>query len=97
MKPMSAYGVVHYLLRQVNGPAREHWCVECGLPAVHWAYDHQDVFERFDPETHQIFCVNFDHYQPMCGRCHQALDAENASRVAKALKKALAEIATDAA
>lgn len=91
MKPMSAYGVVHYLLRQVKGPAREHLCIECEAPAVHWAYDHEDVFERFDPETGQVFSVNFDHYRPMCGGCHQHLDLANAARVAQSLAKAQAK------
>jgi hypothetical protein len=85
MTPMTAYGVVHYLLRKVNGPASKHWCVDCGKPARHWAYDHRDAFERIDLETRRVFSVNFDHYQPMCGACHQRLDMAHASQVLAAL------------
>ncbi|HSV37506.1 MAG TPA: hypothetical protein VLI04_01995 [Nocardioidaceae bacterium] len=72
---MTAYAVVHYLLRQHKGAALERTCVECAAPARHWAYDQNDVFARVDNETGQVFSVNFDHYQPMCQRCHQRLDA----------------------
>lgn len=77
MRPMSAYSVVHYLLRQHRGPASKHWCVECAKPAQHWAYDHKDAFARVDATNGQIFSVNFDHYQPMCAGCHQRLDAQH--------------------
>ena len=81
-EPMSAYGVVHYLLRKQRGPASKHWCVKCGQPAQQWAYDHRDVFERIDPMTSppMVFSVNFEHYQPMCARCHQRLDIAHAQR-----------------
>jgi hypothetical protein len=85
MKPMSAYGVVHYLLRKQRGSASKHWCVDCGKPALHWAYDHRDVFERFDADSMQVFSVNFDHYRPMCVPCHARLDIANAARVREAL------------
>ena len=87
MRPMTAYMVVHYLLNKIQGPASKHWCVECGKPALHWAYSHCDVFERVDMETKQVFSVNFDHYQPMCGSCHQKLDKANAPRIAAAVQR----------
>lgn len=84
LKPMSAYAVVHYLLRQHQGPASDRRCVECDRMARHWAYDHEDVFERLDVSTTPplIFSVNFDHYQPMCQPCHWRLDNANRARVA---------------
>lgn len=77
---MTAYGVVHYLLRKARGAASEHQCIECGRPARHWAYDHRDVFERIDENAipPMLFSVNFDHYQPMCQECHKALDNAHA-------------------
>lgn len=87
MKPMSAYYVVHYLLRKRLGPARHHQCVECERRAAHWAYDHADVFERFDTENQKVFSVNFDHYRAMCQRCHIRLDTANMPRIAKALEQ----------
>ncbi len=87
MQPMSAYGVVHYLLRKLRGSASKHWCVECSKPAQQWAYSHCDAFERIDLETGHVFSVNFDHYQPMCASCHQKLDAANRPRIEVALKR----------
>ncbi|GAC1601729.1 MAG: hypothetical protein NVS3B21_29530 [Acidimicrobiales bacterium] len=77
---MSAYGVVHYLLQKQKGSASAHPCVDCDGRAVHWSYDHQDVFERVDELTEppMVFSVNFEHYQPRCGSCHLALDRQAA-------------------
>lgn len=85
MKPMTAYGVVHYLLRKTNGAASKHWCVGCGARAQQWAYDHSDVFERFDEHLDPplIFSLNFEHYQPMCQPCHYRLDMANVKRLAE--------------
>ena len=91
MNPMTAYGVVHYLLRQQHGAARDHLCASCLAPAAHWAYDHRDVFERVDVDTRQVFSVNFDHYKPLCQRCHQRLDAANETRIQPLVEKAVAE------
>lgn len=91
MSPMSAYGVVHYLLRQHCGSAKDHSCATCLGPAKQWAYDHRDVFERVDVETEQVFSVNFNHYRPLCQRCHQRLDAANESRIRPLIKKAVDE------
>lgn len=83
-EPMTAYGVVHYLLQKQRGRASAHQCVDCGRPARQWAYDHKDVFERIDEYAHppMVFSVNFEHYQPMCLACHKALDNEHAGRPA---------------
>jgi hypothetical protein len=82
MTPLTAYGVVHYLLRKARGSASEHDCVACDRQADQWAYDHADAFERVDPHSvpPMVFSLNFDHYQPMCRFCHKALDNAKAGR-----------------
>jgi hypothetical protein len=65
------YKGLHVRLRRTNGRASEHLCT-CGRQAEHWSYDGRDPDEHdsvFGP-----FSLNLDRYQPLCVRCHRALD-----------------------
>lgn len=76
MKP-SSYVAAHRHVAATRGPARDHSCFQCGAPALHWAYQHDDPDERL--ELRGGFWVPFSsdpkHYEPMCVACHRRFDA----------------------
>ncbi len=77
------YGV-HRRVYRLKGAARLHACINCGLQARHWAYDHKDPDELTDESVGLLYSHNTDHYQPMCQFCHAQLDAAH-RRQARAL------------
>jgi hypothetical protein len=74
---MITYDGVHARLRQHRGPAKDQWCVRCGGPALHWAYDHRDAGEVIDGKTGLTYSLNEDHYLPMCAACHLQDDRDH--------------------
>lgn len=69
----ATYPAVHLRLARHQGRAADHACVDCGLAAAHWSYDHTDRNEKRSPEG-LLYSVNPDHYSPRCVPCHSALD-----------------------
>lgn len=69
-------GAVHQRLRTVRGPAAGNQCADCGSPAAHWSYDHNDPAERWDetPGRERWYSVNLGHYSPRCVQCHKRYD-----------------------
>ena len=63
-KPNDAitYFSFHRRLRKARGSAKDHPCVQCGKPSVHWAQIHDE-----DPR-------DFASYVPMCRSCHAKYD-----------------------
>lgn len=61
-KPVK-YHARHVRVYVERGRAREHQCVNCDQPAQEWAQIHDT--DGMHP---------YDHYQPMCFKCHKAYD-----------------------
>lgn len=78
----ATYNAVHLRIRKAKGKARDHACVDCGLPANHWSYDHKDPNERHD-DRGRPYSTDMDHYQARCHNCHKDLDVFHGSRCAK--------------
>ena len=75
------YKAVHIRLVRERGRASEFSCVECDEKAEQWAYQHGDSAELESPWRGQDgatrtvkFTPNLSAYEPMCRRCHTALD-----------------------
>jgi hypothetical protein len=66
------YFGLHRRVRKLRGAARNYQCADCGERAQHWSTVHGT--DGTDP---------FNHYRPMCQRCHFAYD-EVASKGDKA-------------
>jgi hypothetical protein len=65
------YGGMHKRVGSERGSA-SHLTCECGAPAEHWAYDHQDPDERQSPRG--PFSLKVEHYHAMCVPCHKVAD-----------------------
>lgn len=67
------YNAMHDRLRRDRGPAADHDCADCGAPAVHWSYDHDDAAELVD-HLGFPYSLDADHYVPRCLSCHRRVD-----------------------
>lgn len=65
----------HDRVRSRRGPARTHPCIDCGLPAAHWSYDHADPKELID-ERGNPMSADPNHYQARCVPCHKRFDLD---------------------
>src|SRR5690606_9282079 len=80
-----SYGTMHARIRRARGAAKHHACVDCGRPAHHWSYDHQDpneLAEVLQPRNMLAqYSLDMDHYQPRCRSCHWGFDRPGARKV----------------
>lgn len=81
------YTAVHGRVRNLHGSARQHACVSCGEPALHWSYDHLDPEERISQAERTAgiaYSLKTEHYQARCVPCHKRYDLDriNATRLA---------------
>jgi hypothetical protein len=67
-----AYRQAHKRLCDDRGPASDHSCQHCGMPAQDWAYNHADPDER--QSEHGPYSLDPAHYLPLCRRCHSYYD-----------------------
>ena len=77
LAPHVEYGAAHERVRRERGPAKHHRCVDCGLQARHWSYDHADPAQvsSLDARTLGIpYSLDISHYEPRCVPCHKAFD-----------------------
>ena len=78
------YANVHQRLNRERGRAADRSCIECGLAASDWAYQHNDPDERVETisrggKSYTVhYGLDFDSYAPMCHRCHVRLDKRTA-------------------
>ncbi|WP_292988369.1 hypothetical protein [Mycobacterium sp.] len=70
----TSYAATHARLTHRRGRARRQRCIDCGAPARHWSYDHQDPNELTSPAGLE-YSLDLDHYEPRCQPCHQTFDA----------------------
>lgn len=71
------YGAAHDRVRARQGNVKDSPCIDCGNPASHWSYDHQDPRELVSraPGTAGIpYSTNPAHYDPRCVSCHKRFD-----------------------
>ena len=68
------YNGMHHRLKSMLGSARLYGCVECGLTARDWAYDHTDPNEATEDGTGYPYSTDPDRYAPMCRSCHIRFD-----------------------
>lgn len=70
------YSGAHRRVSAVRGGASTHPCVDCGLPARDWSYDHADPEELFEEQRGRLLAYSMkpEHYVPRCKRCHNAFD-----------------------
>ena len=67
------YRAAHWRVQSDRGPASAHACVDCGLPAQHWSYDHCDR-EELMSDTGQPYSLKAHHYDARCAPCHATFD-----------------------
>lgn len=72
MDALPSYNMIHNMLRDEIGKAREFSCV-CGRAAEGWAYQHTAEIELRDKEG-MVYSANLSDYAPMCAICHVTLD-----------------------
>lgn len=74
----AGYHAIHNRMRRAKGLASTHSCENCGEPAAHWAYTHEDPDERLDPIVGCYYSPNPDFYVPLCHSCHVRTDRQYA-------------------
>lgn len=73
----AGYAAAHGRCETDRGPAHAHLCIDCGQPAKHWSYDHDDPQERVQVGGYGDGCpysLDPAHYSPRCVPCHKTYD-----------------------
>lgn len=74
------YSAAHMRVRQDRGSVRAHPCVDCGQPARHWSYNHDDPDELLGTTGRSPRLVAYspkpEHYSPRCVPCHKRFDLD---------------------
>lgn len=66
------YIAAHHRVYSSKGKATNHLC-PCGAQAHEWAYQGGCENELIDPRGRR-YSPDPDRYEPMCRKCHRALD-----------------------
>lgn len=74
-----SYQQMHARIRYWRGKASQFMCVDCGLTAAHWSYDHKDYAQVWGyacnwRKREIAYSLDPDHYEPRCASCHQNFD-----------------------
>lgn len=73
----AGYTAAHQRCRSDRGRVQEHPCIDCGNPAQHWSYNHDDADERIAyglSANGVAYSLDPDHYSPRCVSCHKVFD-----------------------
>jgi hypothetical protein len=81
------YDGAHGRVYALKGSASNYSCVDCGMSAKHWSYDHADPDERPGPPA--PYSVNPDHYTPRCVACHKRFDLDYLTHSGRTRKAAI--------
>lgn len=78
--PDAGYVAAHDRVRQDRGRVQERDCVDCGRPAQHWSYNHDDP-DELHGAVHSspnpvAYSLKPEHYSPRCVRCHKRFDLD---------------------
>lgn len=86
-KEVVKYNGMHYRLRQRNGPASDHACVDCGSAADEWSYDNTDPDEQIEIRMWRgkpielPYSLDPSFYVARCLSCHRTADGNRPRRV----------------
>jgi hypothetical protein len=69
----TTYKNAHRRVRNLNGPAKDQACVDCGGPAAHWSYNLNSPREQVAPAGYRYSSDPSD-YSARCVSCHWKLD-----------------------
>lgn len=75
----AGYGAAHDRVRRDRGRIGLHVCVNCGDPARHWSYNHDDPDELYAEglSAHPVaYSLKPEHYSPRCVPCHKRYDLD---------------------
>lgn len=73
----AGYTAAHERCRRDRGRVQEHQCIDCGAPAQHWSYNHNDRDERlaYGLSARPVaYSLDPMHYDPRCVPCHKRFD-----------------------
>jgi 5-methylcytosine-specific restriction endonuclease McrA len=70
----ATYMAVHQRLRKQRGSASAHPCVDCGVNARQWSYNHKHPAQQIDVSTGLTYAVDLTAYEPRCASCHKKFD-----------------------
>lgn len=76
------YAGAHDRVRADRGLVQAHRCIDCGSPAQHWSYNHDDPDELTEEGLSArpvAYSVKPDHYSPRCVKCHRRFDLYHAN------------------
>lgn len=71
------YGAAHERVKRLHGAPTTHACVDCGSPASHWSYNHDDPNELQETGLSArplAYSTDPSHYSPRCVPCHKRFD-----------------------
>lgn len=73
---ITSYQMVHQRVHALYGKAVEHRCVECGKPAVKWAYNRSGIGEQAATKNGWpiVYSTDTEQYDPCCGSCARRRD-----------------------
>jgi hypothetical protein len=72
VKEIVTYDGAHTRVRRGRGKAADNPCVDCGLPAFQWSYDHSDPNELRSKDG--PYSTDPTRYFPRCEPCHRVYD-----------------------
>lgn len=78
------YGAAHERVKALKGSASQYPCVDCGQPARHWSYNHDDPHALTSAKGRTIgqpYSLNPHHYRPRCVPCHKTFDLDQLALV----------------
>lgn len=67
------YSAAHERVRAIHGSATKHICVDCGVQADHWSYNHGSEHEQCD-DNGRLFSPDHADYSARCVSCHKVYD-----------------------
>lgn len=76
LQEVVGYAGAHRRVKRARGFAKEHACLDCGAPAVAWAYDHTDENALIGESAGKSvpYSLDIERYDPLCRSCHTRRD-----------------------
>jgi hypothetical protein len=83
--PDVGYAGAHCRVRAERGSASNFQCTHCESPAQDWAYDHQDLYEKYSDKRGLFspYSTKVEHYFPLCKKCHSDFDQEQVRQMVR--------------
>lgn len=77
---VAGYTAAHQRCRSDRGRVQDLECVDCGHPARHWSYNHDDPDELLGMSGRSTSLIAYSldpsHYSPRCVPCHKRFDLD---------------------